>query len=302
MRFNVRERIPVVQPYRLDLTVDALRRLASNVVDVADEDGTYYRAFADAHGSALVAVSQPDPATLEIRAAGRGAERFLPLVQRMLGAHADLAEWHKRAARVPWLAPIARALDGLKPPRYSGLWEACTHAVVFQQISIHAAAAIMRRLVETLGEEVEGAPVRSVAFPSAHRFLEASDEPLIAAGLSLNKRMHLRSVARAIVDGDLRESEIEALPTGEAAEALVRTRGIGPWSAAVVLLRGFGRLDTFPLRDSGVARSVRLLAGDREVDLDVDLATLGPTRGMLYYHLLLGRLRNLGAMAGDSRT
>lgn len=60
-----------------------------------------------------------------------------------------------------------------------------------------------------------------------------------------------------------------------------------------MLLRGFGRLDTFPLRDSGVARTAAMLSGDPDVNLNEVLERLGPTRGMLYYHLLLGRLRNL---------
>jgi DNA-3-methyladenine glycosylase II len=55
------------------------------------------------------------------------------------------------------------------------------------------------------------------------------------------------------------------------------------------MLRGLGRLDIFPLHDSGVARSVALIAGE-DADLDRILEVLGPTRGMLYFHLLLGRL------------
>jgi DNA-3-methyladenine glycosylase II len=299
VRFNMRERISVAQPYRLDLTVDALRRLAANVVDIVAPDGTYYRALSDGDGSSLMSVTQPDARSLEIRGTGKRAERFIPTLEKMLGTAADLGDWQQRAGRVPWLAPIARGLEGVKPPRYSTLWEACAHAVTFQQISIHAAAAIMRRMVEALGEEVDGPATRCVIFPTPQRFLDADERALVAAGLSLNKRAHLRAIATAIVDGELREGEIETLPTPDASERLVRTRGIGPWSAAVVLLRGFGRLDTFPMRDSGVARSVRLLAGDVPVDLDAVLKTLGPLRGMLYYHLLLGRLRNLGAPIPD---
>jgi DNA-3-methyladenine glycosylase II len=114
---------------------------------------------------------------------------------------------------------------------------------------------------------------------------------LRAAGLSRNKVAHLRSVAAAFAAGAIDERALEKLSTPEAAEALRGVRGIGPWSAAVILLRGMGRLDTFPLRDSGVARSLTLLAGE-PVDLDFVLETLGPARGMLYYHLLLGRVRN----------
>jgi DNA-3-methyladenine glycosylase II len=73
-------------------------------------------------------------------------------------------------------------------------------------------------------------------------------------------------------------------------QALVVHRGIGPWTAAVVALRGFGRLDLFPMNDSGVARSVKDLSGEAAVDVDALLAQLGDQRGMLYYHLLLGRL------------
>ena len=76
--------------------------------------------------------------------------------------------------------------------------------------------------------------------------------------------------------------------------ALTTHRGIGPWTAAVVALRGFGRLDLFPMNDSGVAKSVRDLSGERDVDVEALLARLGPQRGMLYYHLLLGRLAARG--------
>jgi hypothetical protein len=48
-----------------------------------------------------------------------------------------------------------------------------------------------------------------------------------------------------------------------------------------------------------VARTVALLAG-KDVDLDAVLDTLGPTRGMLYYHLLLGRLHGHSGPSGDA--
>jgi len=154
-------------------------------------------------------------------------------------------------------------------------------------------------MVEAHGETVTHDDVRCIVFPSAEQILNASDESLREAGLSTNKRAHLRSIAEAIVSGVLQEEEIASLSTPEAAKRLAQTRGIGPWSAAVILLRGFGRLDTFPLKDSGVARSVKLLSGDDTVDVDAVLETLGPLRGMLYYHLLLGRTRNLVPLPQD---
>lgn len=296
-RFGVRMRLPVRIPFRLDLTVSALRRLAANVVDVVGDDATFYRALSDGSGSTLLSIVQREPGSIDVRATGRGADRWLPCVERMLGLDVDLREWYARSAAIDWLRPLAAGLRGLKPPRYPTVWEACAHAIVFQQISIHAASAIMRRLVELLAVPAIAGGVRAYPFPAPQRWLDADQAELRAAGLSRNKVAHLRSVAAAFADSTLQESVLERLPTPQAAQALQNVRGIGPWSAAVVLLRGLGRLDAFPLHDSGVARSVEIVAGPG-ANLDAALAALGSTRGMLYFHLLLARLRASGATGG----
>ncbi|MGC2129812.1 MAG: hypothetical protein WA629_06920 [Candidatus Aquilonibacter sp.] len=286
------ERLPVREPFRLDLTADALRRLATNTVDVVSDEGAYYRAFETDTGVVAVRVTQREPSILCVESSGP-TEDVLALVARMLGTEVDLSSWMRRAASVPWLAPIARALRGVKPPRHPSLWEACAHAIVFQQISIHAAASIMRRVIGRIGKPVRVGGIELVPFPSAAALVRADDVQLRSAGLSTNKVAHLRAVARALEAGEVTGEEIETLPTLQAADRLIQLRGIGPWSASVVLLRGFGRLDAFPLRDSGVARTAAMLSGDPDVNLTEVLEQLGATRGMLYYHLLLGRLRNL---------
>ncbi|HEX8806205.1 MAG TPA: hypothetical protein VF741_04610 [Candidatus Aquilonibacter sp.] len=298
-RFTVDEVLPVRTPFRLDLTADALRRLASNAVDVVADDGAYLRAFALNGNAAVLRVTQHDAVTLRVQASGMRAGRAIELCTRMLGTNVDLRQWNRRATTIPWVGRLARALRGLKPPRYPTLWEACAHAIVFQQISIVAAAAIMQRVVQSLSEPVTIGDLTLRPFPTPAALLRTHDSALRAAGLSANKAGHLRAVASELEQGAVTEEEIGRLPTLQAAERLEDLRGIGPWSAAVVLLRGFGRLDTFPLRDSGVARTAALLSGEPTVDLDAILNVLGPTRGMLYYHLLLGRLRNLSPVQAD---
>ena len=295
IRFTTRDVVPVRPPYRLDLVTDALRRLAANVVDVVDEDGAYYRALPDGTAYALVRVVQLAPEALEVQTTARDAAPLVARIGTMLGVDAHLSEWYARVKTIPWLRDLAAKCEGVRPPRYASLFEACAHAVVFQQISIHAAAAIMRRFVDVLGVRNE----RTVAFPDPRALLAAPDAAFDGVGLSKTKLAHLRSVAEAVAGNAITEAEIQALPTPDAAERLTSIRGIGPWSAAVVMLRGFGRLDTFPLRDSGVARSIRLLSGDPAIDLDALLERLGPMRGMLYYHLLLGRIRNLAPSIED---
>jgi DNA-3-methyladenine glycosylase II len=292
MKFTFTAELSVRPPYRLDFTVDALRRLAANVVDIADERGVYRRALADAHGTNLIEVSQASARTLRLRILGRGAARWAPVAETMLGTHVNLDQWYARVRPFPWLATLARELKGLRPPRYPTLWEAFAHSIVFQQISIHAAASIMRRAIEALSEPLEHDGALYYPFIQPHAVLRADDRILRAAGLSANKIAHLRSAAAAVLDGMVSEALIDSLPSAQAAQRLTAVRGIGAWSAAVVLLRGFGRLDVFPMKDSGVARSLRLLSGDPELDANALLEALGPVRGMLYFHLLLGRMRD----------
>ena len=106
MRFTTQDIIPVTQPYRLDVTVDALRRLAANVVDVVGSDDAFYRALPSRDGLALVRVVQVDDASLEVQTTARDARTILATVRKMLGTTVDLHLWETRVADIPWLARI----------------------------------------------------------------------------------------------------------------------------------------------------------------------------------------------------
>ena len=283
--------LAVRPPFRLDLTANVLRRLSTNVVDTFD--GSVYRRLI---GEALVAVEQiaPDRIVVSSDGALAGAVDLAALAERMLGTNVDLSAFTAAGLAVPWLAPIVGGALGVKPPRYPTLWEACVNAIVYQQVSIHAAGAILRRVIERYAVPRVLGELRLHAFPAARTIADADAEELRGLGLSINKVVALRTVARAILDGVIDEETLATYPTEELMTALASHRGIGPWTAAVVALRGFGRLDLFPMNDSGVARGLRDFTGQSAVDVPALLAVLGEQRGMLYYHLLLGRLAARG--------
>jgi DNA-3-methyladenine glycosylase II len=288
--------VPVAEPYRLDLTVSVLRRLSTNLVDVLTPEGTYLRALEDAERPMLVRVSSQQRGALLVTLEGESRRhlRALETVRRMLGTDRTLREFDRGAARIPWLRPLALRMRGVKPPRYPTLWEACVNAIVFQQVSIHAASAILRRYVVALGSpfELHNGPALH-AFPDAEVTLRANDDVLRAAGLSTNKIAALRRVAESLVSGALDERMLEERSSVEAAAMLRSIKGIGPWTATVILLRGLGRLDVFPMNDSGVAGGLTFVGGSPpEIENVLDL--LGSQRGMLYYHLLLARLEARG--------
>ncbi len=297
--FDQRVSLDVVEPFRLDLTVAVLRRFSTNVVDRLDDAGRYVRLLDGAAGPVLVSVGQTAPGRLDLAVAGPPDElpRALAIVRRTLGVDRSLLPFYRRAAKVPWLRGIARRMRGTKPPRYPTLWEACVNAIVFQQISLFAASAILKRTIEALAVCREHRGDMLYAFPSPATLLATDDGVLRSAGLSVNKIAALRRIAEELLSGRLDEAMLEERATPDAAARLCAVKGIGKWTAAIVLLRGLGRLDLFPEKDSGAARSLASLGEGGPIDVPLALETLGPWRGMLYYHLLLARLEARGDLA-----
>lgn len=283
-------RVTVRRPYRLDLTVDALRRVRANLVDVVTSDGRYMRALAANETRVnVVEVQQLDARTLDVRISGQRARQHLETVSRMLGVEVDLHSWYRSAKLIPWIDALAKEFRGLKPPRYPELWEALCHGIVFQQLSIQAGAAAMARFVERFSKPVAHGGVSLYPFPFSHAILDATLRQVQSVGLSRMKASYIRNAAQIIVAGNLSARHIERLSTNDAEAALCELRGIGPWSAALVLLRGLGRLDVFPLGDAGAVRGLERYSVSGPAQITKLLSRLGDTRGMLYFHLLLAR-------------
>jgi 3-methyladenine DNA glycosylase/8-oxoguanine DNA glycosylase len=273
--------LSVAPPYSLSLTVHVLRRVPTNIVDQW-AGGIYSRALQIGPDEYILHVRQLDQTTLEV-AADRSPEAVLPLVRRLLGLDVDLAEALRLAAADPWLGAIVPSVRGLRPPRFASLFETFAMTIPFQQVSLEAGQSYVNRLVARFGRS-RGAVW---LFPTPEMIADASIDDLRAVGLSVAKAKTLRHVACLILAGALSEAEIERLPTDEALRLLDDLPGIGPWTAGVILLRGFGRLDVFPPGDVGARRTLGRLLGRTSPIGDAEetqvLERLGPYRGLVYF-------------------
>ena len=99
-----------------------------------------------------------------------------------------------------------------------------------------------------LGERVErdSLPLPLYVFPTAENFQEATDGTLRATGLSASKVGTLRRVAEKLLSGALKAKKLEEVSSQDATAALCRIKGIGPWTAAIILLRGWAGSMCFP--------------------------------------------------------
>lgn len=285
-------------PFHLEATVRVLQRRPTNVVDVW-QDESYLRVLATTDGPVLVKVAnrgtidEPDVRFNVIQGAVSARTRadLRLMVRRMLGLDVDPAPLQRLAESERRLSAAALALRGLRPPRFATLFEAFANVVPFQQLSLDAGVSIVGRVVERFGKFLDGGERRFYAFPTARDVAEARTDALRECGLSFRKAETLKRVAGAIVSGDLVEGKLSRMSSEEAIGGLGELPGIGPWSASLVLLRGFGRLDVFPPNDVGVIRGLTSLMGlGPGPSLDRVIRRFGKYRGYLYFCSLGGSL------------
>ena len=144
----------------------------------------------------------------------------------------------------------ARARIGDPEPRIREPgYETMLRAIIGQQVSTKAAAAILIRVEEATGGMADPARVAAT-----------SDEALRAAGLSRQKIAYVKSLAEEVLSGRLNFANLPA-DDEEAIEAMVRVKGIGRWSAEVYLLFAEGRGDVWPAGDLAVRQEVGRILG-----------------------------------------
>lgn len=289
-------------PFDLALTVAALRRRPTNLVDTWS-GGVYRRVLRVGGRERLIAIRQIDPAIIEVSALDRlltnnEREDLSLLLNRMLGLTRDLTPVVAAFSCYEPLARLLTQLEGMKPPRYPDLWTTLVGVVPYQQVSLEAGQAISNRMIADIGPRATYNDTVYYNYPTAEQFLQASDEQTRAWGLSVAKVRTLRSAAEAVLSGSIREDELVDLDDEAAIARLTQLHGIGRWSAQVILLRGLGRLSAFPLGDSGAQRAFKAIFGWEASEVDARrtelLAALSEWRGYLYFVLLGTRLLETG--------
>jgi len=145
-------------------------------------------------------------------------------------------------------AGLARV--GYPPPRIRPRgYETLLRTIVGQQVSVHAANAVWRKLEGLVGDPADPAVIA-----------RASDETLRAAGFSRQKSSYAKSLADEVTSGRLDLADLPA-DDEEAIAALTRVKGIGRWSAEIYLLFAEGRPDVWPAGDLAVQIEIGRLLG-----------------------------------------
>ncbi|MDB4935836.1 MAG: HhH-GPD family protein [Labilithrix sp.] len=173
-------------------------------------------------------------------------------VARILSLDHDARGLSEVAARDPAVRALLEATPGFRPVCFPSAYEAAVWGVLAQRITMPVAAAIKQRLAIATGSTAVGFGRTYHASPSPERLVELDAFP----GLAAEKVARLRAVALAALDGRLDSARLRAMPLADAVAELRTIRGVGPWTAQHIVMRGCGVIDELPSAEPRVLRAI----------------------------------------------
>ncbi|MFM9950438.1 MAG: DNA-3-methyladenine glycosylase family protein [Saprospiraceae bacterium] len=149
------------------------------------------------------------------------------------------------------LRPLVAAIQPVASQSVGDLYAELVESIIYQQLSIKAAATIHKRF---LGLFPEGYPV-----PEA--LVKLDTELLRGVGLSYQKANYVRNVAEFFMAENLIGYNWNDHEDEEILRRLTQIKGVGRWTVEMILMFTLKRPDVFPMDDLGVQNSMIKLYG-----------------------------------------
>jgi DNA-3-methyladenine glycosylase II len=157
-------------------------------------------------------------------------------------------------SRDPYLKPL---LDSIELPALvheRSLYLDLLESIVSQQLSVRVADVIFGRFLGLF----EG------GFPTPEVLVATETDVLRTVGLSAQKAGYLRNVARFALEHGLETDQLHLMTDEEIVAYLTRIKGVGKWTAEMILMSSLNRPDVFPVDDLGIQQAMIRLYGLEE--------------------------------------
>lgn len=177
-------------------------------------------------------------------------------------SQAETGEWYDASlAALRTDARMAALIERYGPPDLSryhgriGIFAALLRSIIYQQVSGHAARAIHARVLALF-------PGRRPT-PALLRRMHA--RRLRGAGLSVQKITYVKDLARRFDDGEIDVRRMRRMTSDEVVAHLVRIKGVGRWTAHMLLIFTMHRLDILPTGDLAIQKGFKTVYGLRSM-------------------------------------
>jgi AraC family transcriptional regulator, regulatory protein of adaptative response / DNA-3-methyladenine glycosylase II len=272
---GVTVRLPVRPPFAASDVMAFVGQRA--IPGCEDWDGEVYRRSLDLAGGvgAVTVVAHTDHVSARFDlSAWSDLAAAVQRVRRLLDLDSDPVAVGAALSADPPMAKLVAAAPGRRAPASVDPFETAVRAIIGQQVSVAGARTVAARIVDAVGTPIEGERITRT-FPAPEVLADAPD---VAFSMPGSRRDTIRRLAAAVAEGSV-ELHVGADPDVVRAQ-LVALRGIGPWTADYVVMRGLGHPDTFLAGDLGVRHAMARLGLD-----DGGSTRWAPWRSYAVHHL-----------------
>jgi len=159
---------------------------------------------------------------------------------------------HLSAADKRWAGLIAR-VGSYCPSLTPNPFVALIGSIVHQQVSMSAGATIFKR-VKALCAGGRLAP---------RAILDTSEPRLRSAGLSRQKAAYVRNIAESFAARQITTARLRRASDEEVVETVTQIKGVGRWTAEMLLIFSLHRPDVWPVHDLGLQKAAQLFLSMR---------------------------------------
>lgn len=133
------------------------------------------------------------------------------------------------------------------------LFSSLVSSIVSQQISGKAAETVWNKLCEKVGEI------------TPESMAKISEPELQSCGMSFRKAGYIKGITDAVIQKEIDLDKLRSMPDNEVIKELTKLRGIGVWTAEMILIFSLGRPDVLSYNDFGIRKGMMKLYGLNEL-------------------------------------
>lgn len=133
------------------------------------------------------------------------------------------------------------------------IFSALISSIVSQQISTKAATTVNNRLIDLVGEI------------TPENIDKVEIETIQECGMSMRKASYIKGIARAAISKTIDFENLHNLKDEEFIKKLVTLKGVGEWTAEMLLIHSLQRPNILSYKDLGICRGIMRLHGLEEL-------------------------------------
>ena len=165
----------------------------------------------------------------------------------MKGSVQPVLDWKKVLQNDEVIAKIINLGQDIEHQPHQDIYLSLLSSIISQQLSTKVAKVIKERFLNLFPEQ----------YPKPELVVAKTDEELRSVGLSFQKIGYIRNVATFAQAGYLNYEVIATLDDEALIKHLTQIKGVGRWTAEMILMFTLARPDVFPVDDLGIQNAMK---------------------------------------------